>query len=720
MDKLLEGLNPEQQRAVRTTEGPLLILAGAGSGKTKTLTHRIACIIATKKALPGEILAVTFTNKAAREMRERLAGLLGQNAEDRSFIPFMGTFHSVCVKLLRIDGSNVEVPPNFIIFDDADQISAIKQICRATRIDEKLYPPRQISQMIGSAKNELITPEEYDRLASNPLQTTAAEIFPKYEKSLREAGALDFNDIISKTVQLLNDHEAIRRKWQAKFKYVLIDEYQDTNSAQYNLIKLLVNKSKNIAVVGDDWQSVYSWRGADFRNILRFEKDYPETTIIKLEQNYRSTKNILDAAHKIISKNIERSDKKLWTKAGSGQPVQVVPVANERAEAEVIINKVASSVNAGAYSYNDFAVLYRTNAQSRSLEESFLRYGVPYRIVGGVRFYDRKEIKDVIAYLRLIYQPDDRVSFEQIANLPSRSVGAKSLQTFLGWKDYQGITLKTALSNAESCEQITPKARAGLAELNNLLENFREMSDKTAPYALLESLIRRLDYINFLEDGTIQGESRAENVRELLSVAKQYQSEGLADFLEEVALVSDADQTNIKTGGQISGGAVTLMTLHSAKGLEFPVVFMSGMEESVFPHSRSQYDQKDMEEERRLCYVGMTRARQELYLIYSASRLLYGGLQHNPPSRFLSEIESSLNTSLTNNFSLSGTYENAPADNISQELNYVLELGEGDEVEHQVFGRGVVLSVEDDTANIYFKGKGSKQLNVSFAPIKKL
>lgn len=1081
MDILFDGLNPEQKRAVETTNGPLLILAGAGSGKTKTLTHRIAHILASNKALPHQILSVTFTNKAAREMRERLASLLGQPPETRSLVPYMGTFHSICVKLLRQDGSYAEVPPNFIIFDQSDQLSAIKQVCKTLYIDEKLFPPKQISHLIGSAKNEMMSAQDYQAIASSPLQQKAAEIFPMYEKTLSQAGALDFNDLIGKTVVMLENNQQVREKWQNQFRYIMIDEYQDTNAAQYKLIKLLVNGEKNIAVVGDDWQcltpetlvqtssglkkiedvkkgdqvlsasgfgntgfssvvavkktpaykgqiiqlqtasdkslnvtpnhilfarwdktdnyfvylmyaegkgyriglakgtrfdgkkydiglrvranqeradrmwilktctsraeanynealfafkygiptvvfhayanrsmgitqsqidllydqvdtekrakklmddnwinfeyphfmpqatsrngqtkinlnvvlfgdkrlstkspwsasrisvnttnrnslkfledlgfkvrkgrnetfrveinnldygqieqillsikpdnklrickyaflsgkkflflpasqihlgmklarvedgkvledevidtgkrdyagpvydldidkvhnfcasglivhnSIYSWRGADFRNILKFEKDYPSAAIIKLEQNYRSTKNILDAAHTIITNNKERSDKKLWTAEADGKPVQIVPVVNERAEAEAIISKIQASTNAKFNTYDDFAILYRTNAQSRSLEESFLRYGVPYRVVGGVRFYDRKEIKDVIAYLRLIFQPEDQVSFDRIANVPARSIGAKSMQSFLAWRTSKGYGINQGLLEVEQCDVITPKARKGLADLNELLLDMRQAVESAPPYALLDSLIRRLDYLNFLDDGTIQGESRVENVKELLSVAKQYQDQGLADFLEEVALVSDADSVNIKTGetAQVSG-AVTLMTLHSAKGLEFPVVFMAGMEESIFPHSRSQYDAQEMEEERRLCYVGMTRARQELYMLYSSSRLLYGGLQHNPPSRFLSEIQSA-----NLNISMSGLSESfnftrqEPIMN-SQEQVYIPDLEEGDQVEHQTFGIGVVLNVEKETANIFFKGKGTKQLNITFAPLKKI
>lgn len=704
-ESLLEGLNPEQRRAVEATEGPLLIQAGAGSGKTKTLTHRIAHIIASGKAWPNNILAVTFTNKAAAEMRRRLAYLLGNNPEDRSVFPYMGTFHSICVRILRMDGQYVGVPRNFVIFDDGDRLATIKQICRELSVDEKSYPPRQISGLLGSAKNELISPEEYRETANGPLADIVASVFPKYERMLKDACALDFDDLIGKTVALLKNNPEVRQKWQQNFKYILIDEYQDTNAAQYQFIKLLVNQNKNIAVVGDDWQSIYSWRGADFQNILRFEKDYPGTTVIKLEQNYRSTKYILEAAHSVITKNINRSDKKLWTDLGEGLPVQIRPAYNERAEAENIIHQIRRTVDGGQRTYNHFAVLYRTNAQSRSLEEMFLRYQIPYRIVAGVRFYDRKEIKDVIAYLRLIYQPDDRVSFERVVNVPARGIGAKSIESFYSWLSREGMSLSDALRKSQECPNLTPKAKKGLSELADILERYRELSQDTPPAALLDSLLRRLEYMEHLNDGTIQSEARQENVRELLTVAKEYQDAGLDDFLEEVALVSDREQNQ-------QGQAVTLMTLHAAKGLEFPVVFMPALEETILPHSRALYDHGEMEEERRLCYVGMTRAREELHLSYASSRVLYGGVQHNPPSRFLSDMESDQTKLASGPESFDLPVNNEP--------QYVLELEEGDEVNHRVFGRGVVLEIDGDSANIYFKGKGTKKLNTSFAPLEKL
>jgi DNA helicase-2/ATP-dependent DNA helicase PcrA len=723
-EELLVGLNPEQRRAVETTEGPLLIQAGAGSGKTKTLTHRIAYLVSTGKATPYNILAVTFTNKAAREMRERLASLLGHSPEDRSFVPYMGTFHSICVRLLRMDGSHVGVPSNFVIFDEGDRLAAVKRVYKELHVDEKAYPPRQVTGLISSAKNELVSAADYEHTASSPLQRVAADVFPKYEAILKEAGALDFDDLISRTVNMLSKHAEVRKKWQQTFRYIMIDEYQDTNAAQYQLIRLLVNEQHNLAVVGDDWQSIYSWRGADFRNILRFEKDYPSSTVIKLEQNYRSTKHILDAAHAVITKNSQRSDKQLWTKAGDGSPVQMVPVPNERIEAETIARRVQTAVDIGSRQYNDFAILYRTNAQSRSLEEVCIRYGLPYRIVGGVRFYDRKEIKDLIAYVRLLYQPEDRVSFERIVNVPARGVGAKSLEQFFLWQLLHELPLAKAINEVNQCETITPKARKAIYELSMILNDLRELSDETPPAALIESLLRRIDYLEYLRDGTPQGEARQENVQELLSVAKQYQDQGLDGFLEEVALVSDADT------GPSNGQAITLMTLHAAKGLEFPVVFMPGMEETILPHSRALYDQHEMEEERRLCYVGMTRAREELYMLYSSSRMLYGGVQHNPPSRFLSEIDgeftqnsflSSYDRPAANPYA--GSYSNEPAlppKPVMSEPRYVPDLEEGDAVKHQLFGSGTIMEIDGDTAVIYFKGRGAKKLNISFAPLEKL
>jgi len=759
LEDLLTGLNPEQRRAVETTEGPLLIQAGAGSGKTKTLTHRIAYLIASHKATPYNILAVTFTNKAAKEMRERVAALVGDNAANRGFMPYMGTFHSICVRLLRQDGEHVGIPRSFVIFDESDRQSAIKRASKELRIDEKAFPARVLAGLISSAKNEMIPPSEYASEASGPAARAAAQVYPLYESILKEASALDFDDLINRTVRMLQSQTELRKKWQNQFRYIMIDEYQDTNAAQYHLVKLLTNEAKNIAVVGDDWQSIYSWRGADFRNILNFERDYKNCTIIKLEQNYRSTKHILDAAHAIITKNEQRSDKQLWTDAGSGLPVQMLQVANERAEGEAIVRRIRNAVDAGYRRYNHFAVLYRTNAQSRSVEEMFMHYNVPYRIVGGQRFYDRKEIKDIVAYLRLIFQPEDRVSFERIVNVPTRGIGVKSIEKFFAWQQGQGYTLLQALTEAATCGMVTGKAKKGLSELGDMITALREIAEEVPPAALIDSLIRRIEYLQFLSDGTPQGESRQENVKELMSVAQSYQEMGLAGFLEEISLVSDVDQADF------DGNAVTLMTLHAAKGLEFPVVFMTGLEETIFPHSRALYDQAEMEEERRLCYVGMTRAREELYMLYASSRMLYGGVQHNPPSRFLSEIDAEFvaadngygfgfgdnsgssswpESQFSEPFPRGGSaseprvsLDQSPAalrlsssNRLSDqdepvivpydEPRYIPELNEGDTVRHSLFGTGTIVELDGENATIYFKGKGAKKLNIGFAPLEKL
>lgn len=729
MQDITEGLNDEQLRAVLTTDGPLLIQAGAGSGKTKTLTHRIAHILQQNLAFPEQILAVTFTNKAAREMRQRIAQLLGENPNNRNFLPYMGTFHGVCVRLLRQEGEHIGVPRSFVIYDESDKLAAIKQASKSLHVDEKTFPPRTIAGIISSAKNESYSPQEYVNIANSPAQKTAAEVFPVYQKILRDAGALDFDDLILKTLHLFRSIEAVREKYRQHFRYIMIDEYQDTNTAQYQLIRLLVNDAMNIAVVGDDWQSIYSWRGADFRNILNFERDYKKVAVIKLEQNYRSTKPILEGAHAVITKNKQRSDKQLWTAKDSGKPIQIVSVSSERAEAETVVRRIRNSVDGGQRRLSDFAVLYRTNAQSRAVEEAFLHYGVPYRIVGGQRFYDRKEIKDIVAYLRLIYQPSDRVSFERIVNVPTRGIGAKSLQRFFDWQYMHDATLIDTLQHAQDIEGLPAKATKGFLELADIIRTNESVMEEVTVSGLIDSLLRRIDYISYLDDGTPAGEARMENVKELLSVAQEYNEMGLSGFLEEVSLLSDLDNANF------SQDVVTLMTLHAAKGLEFPVVFMVGIEESIFPHSRAQYDQSEMEEERRLCYVGMTRAKEELYLMHAASRMLYGGMQHNPPARFLSEIsgetvtEGSFSGSFSGGFShskdfddgaLAGWAQKQQTSQSSDEPRYVPDYSEGDSVEHQLFGRGTVVEIEGDNIAIYFKGKGTKKLNASFAPLKKL
>ncbi|RWZ78974.1 MAG: ATP-dependent DNA helicase PcrA [Candidatus Chaera renei] len=701
-------LNPAQAEAAKHSAGPLLILAGAGSGKTKTLTYRIAYLIECRGVAPEDILAVTFTNKAAKEMRHRLGELLGRDAGYRSFMPWMGTFHGICVRLLRVSGPAAGVPEDFVIFDESDRLAAVKDVMKQLKIDEKRYAAKAVVSLISSAKNELLGADAFRETARLPLQRVAADVYGLYEKQLSRAKALDFDDLIKRSVELLKRHPSIRRGWQDRFKHILIDEYQDTNAAQYQLVKLLINQQRNICAVGDDWQSIYSWRGADFTNILNFERDFPGTKVVKLEQNYRSTRHILEAAHNVISKNKQRSDKKLWTSADGGLPVQITHVASERHEGETVVLQIRSAISMGARRYGDFAVLYRTNAQSRSIEEAFIRWGVPYRIVGGQRFYDRKEIKDLIAYLRLIYQPADRASFLRIANVPSRGLGSVSLNRFLAWQDASGLDLAMSSLAAGQCPGLTPRAARAFKEFGGMLADFRAQAPGLKVSRLIELLIGRIGYDSHLNDGYgLQAAERLENVKELVSVARQHDEVGLAGFLEEVSLISDLD------GLDDSASAVTMMTLHAAKGLEFPVVFMVGMEESLMPHSRALYDASEMEEERRLCYVGMTRAKEELHLLAAASRLIFGGWQHNPPSRFLSDIRPQAVQTPA-----------APATpQASAEPYLALEaaaLNPGDKVLHKVFGPGKVVSVEGSAAEIDFGGVGLKTLNLAFAPLERL
>jgi len=478
---LLEGLNEAQAAAVEVVKGPLLILAGAGSGKTKTLTHRIAHLVANEGIWPSQILAVTFTNKAAREMRERLGKLIDQDSRRRDFMPWMGTFHGICVRLLRMDGHAIGITRNFVIYDEDDRQSLIKQAMKQLAITDKEFKPSQISSIISNAKNKLQTPDDFEADASYPYQKSVAQIYKKYEAMRKKAGALDFDDLLIDGVRLLRDSKEIREKWRSHFKHILIDEYQDTNAAQYQIVKLLINDDQNICVVGDDWQSIYSWRGADFTNILNFERDFPGATVVKLEQNYRSTGNILEAAHNVISKNTQRTEKELWTAEGPGSPVQVHGVYDEAEEARLVGERIATHVQMKARDFGDFAVLYRTNAQSYTLERAFLQLRVPYQLVGGVRFYDRKEIKDVIAYLRLIYQPNDRMSFSRIANVPGRGVGATSLEKFLNWQSAQEIDIITALGQVEALGIVTGKAKTALGALGRALKPLHEKAETASP-----------------------------------------------------------------------------------------------------------------------------------------------------------------------------------------------------------------------------------------------
>lgn len=701
---LLEGLNEAQSEAALTTSGPLLILAGAGSGKTKTLTHRIALLVAEQKVWPSHILAVTFTNKAAKEMRERLAGLLEQ-PNDRNFMPWMGTFHSICVRLLRMDGAALSIPRNFVIYDEDDRQGLVKQVMKSLSISDKDMKPSAVSAAISSAKNALQDPDEYEASAHYPFQKNVAKVYREYEKRRREAQALDFDDLLLEAVRLLRDKPDVRAKWRAQFEYILIDEYQDTNAAQYQLVKLLINDQQNICVVGDDWQSIYSWRGADFTNILNFERDFPGAKVVKLEQNYRSTGNILAAAHAVITKNTQRTDKKLWTATGAGAPVQAHGAYDEAEEARQVADRISSQVAIGARRYDEFAVLYRTNALSYTLERAFLQLRVPYQIIGGVRFYDRKEIKDIVAYLKLLYQPNDRMSFSRIANVPTRGVGATSLERFLNWQPDSGDSIIDALCRIESEKIVTGKAKQALQSLGEKLRSLQQRIEELHPAELIEEVIRSMGYRDYILDGTPQAEDREENLGSLLSDAQNFTS--LSDFLEEVALMSSVD-----TGD--SGNKVTLMTLHAAKGLEFPVVFMIGMEEGILPHSRVfEAGPTELEEERRLCYVGMTRAREELHLSYAYSRLQFGTRGYNPVSRFVSDMDNQV-AMVNPEPAIMGARQEEPF--YSDEIGFE----EGDKVRSAAFGDGEIIEVDGLAVTVAFISGQTKKLNAEYAHLQKL
>ena len=698
---LLNGLNAAQAEAVQTTSGPLLILAGAGSGKTKTLTHRIAYLIAHESIWPNEILAVTFTNKAAREMRERLGILLGQNSGSRGFMPWMGTFHGICVRMLRIEGEAIGIARNFVIYDEDDRRGLVKQAMKQLSIIDKEIKAQSVSGAISSAKNEMVDPAAFAAAAQFPYQKNVAKIYQRYEELRRTAGALDFDDLLLEVVRLFRDVPAVRTKWQTSFKHILIDEYQDTNAAQYAIVKFLVNDTRNICVVGDDWQSIYSWRGADFTNILNFERDFKGAKVIKLEQNYRSTGNILDAASNVITKNVQRTEKKLWTAAGPGAPVLVHGVYDEAEEAQLVAERISTHVTMGARGFGDFAVLYRTNAQSYTLERAFLRLRVPYQIVGGVRFYDRKEIKDIIAYLRLVYQPNDRMSFSRIVNVPTRGIGATSLERFMMWQAASGMDILSALMNVEQTSTVTARAKQALVTLGEKLRITQLLLETASPSEVIEKLLTLTGYREYILDGTPQAEERDANIGALLSDAQSFAS--LPDFLEEVALMSSADTSS-------DGAKVTLMTLHAAKGLEFPVVFMVGMEEGLIPHARVyEAGQAELEEERRLAYVGMTRAREELHLSYAQSRLQFGQRGYNPVSRFITDMGDQVAA--------------VPAEpHVVTEQDFYSDepFSVGDVVRSAAFGNGEVTDVDGLALTISFDNGQTKKLNTEYARLEKI
>ena len=700
MTDFTDGLNDEQARAVTHGDGPLLILAGAGSGKTKTLTHRIAYLIGELKVFPSRILAVTFTNKAAKEMRQRLAQLLDEEADNRQFMPWMGTFHSICVRILRMDGTSIGLDKRFLIYDTDDQVSLMKQIMKARGLTDKDIKPRAVLSVISNAKNEMRSAEDFSMSARGPREQKIAELFFAYEKALKEAAALDFDDLLIKTVELLRAKSDIRQKWQRQFEYILIDEYQDTNAVQYALIKLLVNERRNLCVVGDDAQSIYSFRGADYTNILNFERDFPGTTVVKLEQNYRSTGAILDLANSLIQHNIHRTDKNLWTANGDGIDPKLWQLYSESEEALAIANEIQAQI-ANGRQYGDVAVLYRTNAQSYAIERALRQSYIPYKIVGGLRFLDRAVVKDVLAYLRLLYQPSDRVSFLRIVNVPKRGIGTVSVAKFLDWNDAARRDIVSGLLAVEEADNLTARAKRPLLELGKILEELQQEIDGS-PAELIEKIIKRTGYGDFINDGTPQAEERMENIGVLLAEAKAYVD--VPAFLEEMALMSSADTA--------AEQQVTLMTLHAAKGLEFPVVFLAGLEEGILPHARVFDSGKadDIEEERRLCYVGVTRAREELFVSCASSRTQFGQIGYNMPSRFLDEM----------GLMVGGI--DRPAQPPIEDDFYSEEIGleVGDRVRSPSFGAGEIIDSEGLGVTVKFDDGKIKKLNVEFARLEKI
>ncbi|MDQ0414964.1 DNA helicase PcrA [Mesobacillus stamsii] len=638
-DKLLSGLNPEQQKAVKKVDGPLLLMAGAGSGKTRVLTHRIAYLMVEKGVNPYNILAITFTNKAAREMRDRIQKMMG-GAADQIWI---STFHSMCVRILRRDIDRLGYNRNFTILDSTDQQSVIKSILKDKNMDPKKFDPRAILGTISSAKNELITPEEYAKTAADYFSQKVSDVYEEYQRRLRKNNALDFDDLIMTTITLFIRIPEVLEYYQRKFQYIHVDEYQDTNKAQYMLVKLLAQRFQNLCVVGDSDQSIYRWRGADITNILSFEKDYPRASVILLEQNYRSTKKILLAANMVIQNNMNRKPKNLWTENAEGNKIMYYRADSEHGEAQFVIGKIQELLRQG-HKLSDIAILYRTNAQSRVIEESFLKSNIDYLIVGGTKFYDRKEIKDILAYLRLISNPDDDISLQRIINVPKRAIGTTSIEKIANFATMHDLSMFQALETIEMIG-LSPKAEKAAAEFRTLISHYTQQQEYLSVTELVEEILDKTGYRDMLKaEKSLESESRLENIEEFLSVTKSFEAssedKSLVAFLTDLALVADIDR--LDDDGKQKTDVVTLMTLHSAKGLEFPVVFLIGMEEGVFPHSRSLMEENEMEEERRLAYVGITRAEEELFITNAQMRTLFGRTNMNQESRFIKEIPDEL------------------------------------------------------------------------------
>jgi DNA helicase-2/ATP-dependent DNA helicase PcrA len=743
-DSLLEGLNPVQWEAVTHTEGPLLIVAGAGSGKTRVLTHRIAHLIREHGVSPFEILAITFTNKAADEMRHRVSSLVGPVAEKM----WVSTFHAACVRILRRDADRLGYPKQFTIYDQADANRLTGYVIRDLGLDPKRFPPRSIHATISAAKNDGLSAGQYADRAEVIFERKIAEIFTEYQARLLRAGAMDFDDLLGNTVELLRRNPDLLDHYQRRFRHVMVDEYQDTNTVQNELVLLLTKEHRNVCVVGDGDQSIYKFRGADMRNILEFENAFPDVTVVVLEQNYRSSQTILDAANAVISNNLGRKPKELWTDRGDGQPIIRYHGDDEVDEAQWVTREIARLHDGGDHRWGDVAVFYRTNAQSRVLEENLARHGVPYKVIGGTRFYDRREVKDALAYMKAVINPSDEVSVKRVINNPKRGVGDSSVGKLDAYASGRGLSFIDALRRSDDAG-VGGKAAKGIEQFLFLLDSVADLAADDKPAPLLEALLERSGYLDELRaERTIESEGRLENLAELVGSAQD--AESIEQFLEQVSLTSDADEID----GDDS--QVVLMTIHAAKGLEFPAVFIIGLEDGVFPHLRSIGDADELEEERRLAYVALTRAQERLYLTHAWSRTLYGGTQYNPPSRFLDEIPERLVQAIEQRRASRGgkTYGSggggfggggygSSGSGVSANRERIVEramqskgtgpakhgaeaigLKVGDDVSHATFGEGVILLIEGqgDKAEVVirFPGVGEKRLLLSWAPLKKL
>ncbi|EMW6033458.1 DNA helicase PcrA [Enterococcus faecium] len=738
--ELLNGMNPRQKEAVLHTDGPLLLMAGAGSGKTRVLTHRIAYLIEEKEVNPWNILAITFTNKAAKEMKERVNAILASGGED----VWVSTFHSMCVRILRRDVDFIGYNLNFTIIDSSEQLTLMKRILKELNIDPKKYDPRSILGTISQAKNSLQTPQDFAKMQGSYYEEIAAKCYAAYQKELQYNQCMDFDDLIMNTIRLFEEHPDSLTYYQNKFHYIHVDEYQDTNHAQYTLVNLLAGRFRNLCVVGDADQSIYGWRGADMQNILDFEKDYPDAAVILLEQNYRSTKNILSAANQVIENNSNRKPKNLWTENKEGNKITYYRADNERDETRFIVDRMQEEIRSNHRNYGDFAILYRTNAQSRVMEETLLKANIPYKMVGGHKFYDRKEIKDILAYLNVLVNPQDSISFERIVNSPKRGIGPGSIEKLRSFASLHEWPLLEAAQNVDLAN-IGGKAGQQLGAFGEMIQEVTQM----IPYLTVTELTKEvLDRSGYLEDlkiqNTLEAQARIENLEEFLTVTQEFdkqfeqQNEEDADapeekltvFLNDLALVSDIDNL------EEDASQVTLMTLHAAKGLEFPVVFLIGLEEGVFPLSRALMEESELEEERRLAYVGITRAEEALYLTNAFSRTLYGRTQYNRPSRFVEEIDQELleiegmrpTPKKTPVFAKKTAYsykqpETAVVPSKSATGGENNSWKPGDKVKHKKWGLGTVVRVsgtsKDLELDVAFPSQGVKRLLAAFAPIEK-